>query len=147
MSGLSKSTTCAREWCQDRINEYPCTHIVPSLHANQKPNRQTYLLCKSNGLAAQLVSSLRNLRQIFAHDVCISFHARLVTVEPNLKSAQGWKLCSRALEVESWCEHLGHVWIACVHEPKKKYRPTEVADNRLHCDTWVKDDARVFAYS
>ena len=59
-------------------NEHP-------YNAQQKPHRQTYLLCKSNGLAAQLVSSLRNLRQIFAHDVCISFHVRLVTVEPNLK--------------------------------------------------------------
>ena len=73
------------------------THIAPPLHVYQKPNRQThYLLCKSNGLSAQLVPSLLNLQQLFAHGVSISFHARLATVEPHLKSAQGWKLCSLA---------------------------------------------------
>ena len=38
------------------------------------------------------------------------------------------------------------MWIACVHEPKKKCRSTEVADNRLHCDTYGKNDVCVFAY-
>ena len=116
MSGLSKSTTCARE-CHGVVSMNIHTHIAPSLHANQKPNRQTYLLCKSNGLAAQLVPSLRDLRQHFAHGVCISVYARPITVEPNLTSVQGWKLCSlkRWRQVEPWCEHYLSTWDVCEH--------------------------------